>query len=190
MAGEKVLIVHRYSGNPKSDWYPWLKRMLEARDFKVEIARLPSPDKHTMDECVNSLEVSVLDVENTFFVGHGIGCQAIMRYLERETLGSAKGMLLVAPFLHLRESALNTPQGKRVSAEWLSKPINLDAVKSNAGTVRILAAKEDPYIPEGDAKELASKLGATVTTMPIRTHFTAEDGYAELHAALNEFMKL
>ncbi|MEM3841347.1 MAG: alpha/beta hydrolase [Candidatus Micrarchaeaceae archaeon] len=190
MAGGNVIIVHRFSGSSKSDWYQWLKKALESKGFKAEILKMPSPEKHSIDECVSALEVSVLDISNTYFVGHGIGCQVILHFLARENLGRAKGALLVSPPLHLKESALKSPNGKRIQNEWLSRPLDFEAVKANVESIRIIASKDDPYISDGDAKELAQKLGAFLNTMPLRSHFTAEDGYAELHAALNEFMKM
>ena len=190
MAGSNVVIVHRSKGNPKSDWYQWMKKMLESRGFRVDIPKMPDPEKHSMEESIAALEVAVLDIENTYLIGHGLGCQAILHFLARESIGVAKGVLLVSPPLHLKESALKTQLGRRIQEEWLSKPLDIDAARANAGSVRIIASKDDPYIKESDARELAQKLGAYINTMPVSSHFTADDSYMELHAALNEFMKL
>ena len=63
-------------------------------------------------------------------------------------------------------------------------------IKSKVGSTRIIMAKEDPYVPVEDSKIFRAELDAKVNIMPLKVHFTEDDGYKELHVALNEFMKL
>ena len=50
---------------------------------------------------VSTLDLKVEDLnENTNFIGHSIGCQTIMRYLETKEVCKIGGILFVAPWLN------------------------------------------------------------------------------------------
>ncbi len=91
----KVILVHRWEGTPRSDWYPWLKKELEKKGFTVIIPNMPNTSKPKINAWVSYLKkiVGTLD-EETYFIGHSIGCQAIMRLLEKEEYKIRKVILL------------------------------------------------------------------------------------------------
>lgn len=62
---------------------------------------MPDTANPKIKKWVSELEkqVSELD-ENTYFVGHSIGCQTIMRYLENKETRKIGGILFVAPWLN------------------------------------------------------------------------------------------
>ena len=96
---KRVFIVHGWSGSPYKDWIPWLKSELQTRGFEAYAPEMPDPDEPDIAEWVHMLKMSVGKPDrNTFFVGHSIGCQTILRFLE--TLGEGEetgGAVLVAP---------------------------------------------------------------------------------------------
>ncbi len=184
----RVFIIHRWGGDPNADWYSWLSNALESKGFEVLVPGMPNPDKPTIGEWVRAISSSVGKVdENTYFVGHSMGCQAILRFMEKVN-STAGGLLLVAPWLHLKEAAYESEEDRKIARPWIEEPIDLGKIK--AKEIRVIMATGDPYVPIEDSKIFEEKLGATVNIMPIDTHFTAQDGYTELHVALNEFMKL
>jgi len=78
----KAFIVHRWDGTPVSDWYPWLRKQLEKDGFNVVVPEMPNTAVPTIDSWVGHLQSVCRDVDQqTYFVGHSIGCQAILRYL-------------------------------------------------------------------------------------------------------------
>ncbi|MEK7531450.1 MAG: alpha/beta hydrolase, partial [Patescibacteria group bacterium] len=92
-------------------WFPWLKTELEKNGFQVHVPAMPESAEPKIEAWVSHLSKIVGDVDkNTYFVGHSIGCQTILRYLE--TLPADKkvgGATFVAGWFTLMNLA-----GKRV----------------------------------------------------------------------------
>jgi predicted alpha/beta hydrolase family esterase len=42
---KKVIIVHGWDGAPTDEWYPWLRKELEARESEVIAPQLPNPSE-------------------------------------------------------------------------------------------------------------------------------------------------
>ena len=80
---KRVFIVHGWDGHPKEGWFPWLKQELEKHGFDVFVPQMPEPIMPKIEAWVSHLAGIVNKPDkNTCFVGHSIGCQAILRYLE------------------------------------------------------------------------------------------------------------
>ncbi len=95
---ERVFIIQRWDGSPHSDWYEWLAGALKEKGYKVFIPEMPEPSKPSISAWVNAIAQSTKYIdESTYLVGHSIGCQAILRFLQNVSSGSIKGMLFIAP---------------------------------------------------------------------------------------------
>ena len=80
---KRVIIVHGWDGHPQEAWFPWLESELEKRGFEVQIPSMPNPPKPKIDDWVKHLSKSAKSIDkDTVLVGHSIGCQTILRYLE------------------------------------------------------------------------------------------------------------
>src|SRR3989338_6685659 len=79
---KKVYIVHGWGGAPTEPQISWIRKQLEVRGFIVMALAMPHTEAPDMEEWTAKLkqEISAPD-QNTYFIGHSIGCQAIMRYL-------------------------------------------------------------------------------------------------------------
>ncbi|MCL5442274.1 MAG: alpha/beta hydrolase [Candidatus Marsarchaeota archaeon] len=188
---DRVFIIHRWDGSPHTDWYKWLANALKEKGFEAFVPKMPDPAKPAIGAWVDAISQSSRYIdESTYMVGHSIGCQAILRFLQGSQSGRIKGMLLIAPWLHLKDAALGTESDRITAKPWLETPIDFGAIKGKVGSTRIIMAKEDPYVPVEDSKIFRAGLDAKVNIMPLKVHFTEDDGYKELHVALNEFMKL
>ena len=79
----RIFIVHGWDGYPEEGWFPWLKKELEAKGFKVLVTQFPGADNPRIEKWVPKLAEVVGTVdESTYFIGHSVGCQTIVRYLE------------------------------------------------------------------------------------------------------------
>lgn len=79
---KRVIIVHGWDGYPEEGWFPWLKQQLKARGFEVIVPQLPNADEPHIERWVPALSEAVgTPDEQMYFVGHSMGCQAIVRYL-------------------------------------------------------------------------------------------------------------
>lgn len=167
-----VYIVHRWEGTPKDDWYPWLKKQLEEKGYLVTIPTMPNTDEPVISEWVSHLASVIKNLdENTIFVGHSIGCQTILRYLESldSEVIADKG-ILVAPFMNLEN--LEGPEVEAIAEPWLIQPINWEKVKSHAGKWIAFFDNDDPWVPLTDADIFKDKLGAETHVLEKRKHFT------------------
>ena len=79
----KIYIVHCWDGTKDDGWYPWLDKKISNNDNIVFRFNMPDTANPKIDSWVSYLDkqVNQLD-EHTYFVGHSIGCQTIMRYIE------------------------------------------------------------------------------------------------------------
>lgn len=189
---KKIYIIHRWDGKPESDWYSWLKKELERkynkkdRDSRIEvrILKMPNTEEPVIREWVDYLKKAVPSPDkNTYFVGHSIGCQAIMRYLETFDNVKISGALFVAGWFYLEN--LEDEEVKKIAAPWLKDSINLEKVRKSIGDLRVILSNNDPYDCVGKNKErFEQKLNATVLIEKDGGHFTE----AECPVILNNFL--
>ncbi len=185
---KKVVIAHRWSGSPNSDWYPWLKNELSLLGYEVLIPEIPNPDAPDINTWVNTLYDVVGNPAETFFVGHSIGCQAIMRYLE--TLPDATkigGTIFVAPWFNL--SPLETEEERRIASPWLTEPINTDKIKE-MGEFFAFFTQDDPHVPLDNVAIFENRLGAQTFTFEGGGHLTEDDGVKSIPEVLQKITEM
>ncbi len=57
---KKVVIVHRWDGTPRSDWYPWLEKELEKKGLEVSVPEMPATETPEIDKWVPFLSKVVI----------------------------------------------------------------------------------------------------------------------------------
>jgi len=127
--------------------------------------------------------VGVPDKE-TIFIGHSMGCQALLRYVEKLPLGSkVRCLIFVAGWFNLAN--LENEEVKRIAKPWIRTPINFNNIKQKARTITVFLSDNEPY---GYSKEneqiFKEKLGAAVVIEENKGHFTYEDGVTEVPEVL------
>jgi len=184
---KRVFIVHGWEFSPSDNWYPWLTKELERKGFSVQVPAMPDTKKPTIKKWVAALRnaVGVLD-KNTFFVGHSIGCQTILRFLA-DTTGTAGGAVLVAPWTTLTPDALPTPAYERIAMQWLTTL--LPSLKTAKTPVIAIFSDNDPYVPSDNIATFR-KLGAKIVLDNGKGHFTADEGVTRLPSALEALLSL
>jgi len=114
---KRVFVIHGWDGSPQNCWFPWLKNELKKKGFVVQVLSMPHPENPTITDWVNHLADAVGEPDkNTYFVGHSIGCQTILRYIEQlqKPIG---GVVCVAGFFRLLHLA--TDEEKEIAKPWL-----------------------------------------------------------------------
>lgn len=170
------------------DWRPWIKTELEKRGFEVCIPQMPDIDTPVMGAWVGKLsEVVGTPDSNTYFVGHSIGCQTILRYLETidTTVG---GAVFVAGWFNLEN--LEDEETAEIAKPWIESPIDLEKVKSVLPNSTLIISDNDPFGCYEENKEKFSKLGSKEIVISNGGHLTTEDGYAEFPLLLDEIEKI
>jgi len=96
---KKAYIIHGWGGNSEEGWLPWLKKELEAKGFEALAFDMPDTENPKIETWVKYLEDNIQNPdEETILIGHSIGCQTILRYLEKfpENVKVGKA-ILIAP---------------------------------------------------------------------------------------------
>lgn len=187
---KKVYLIHCWDGNPVSCWYPWLKKKLTEKGFQVIIPAMPEPAVPKIDAWVGYLKKTVKPDKETYFVGHSIGCQTIMRFLESAG-AKVGGVVFVAPWLHLDEKTIEEEgeEVKAIAKPWIETPIDFDKVNKCCKFSAIFS-DNDPFVPLSDAALFRKKLGAKTTILHAKGHFDDATGVKELPEVFDELMEM
>jgi hypothetical protein len=132
-------------------------------------------------------EVTGAPDRDTHFVGHSIGCQAILRYLQTLPDGTRVGhVVLVAPWMNL--TLKPRPDDERAVAHpWLTTPIATDKVRRIATDITCIMSDDDPEVPLTDADIFRNLLGARIVIEHAHGHFSDDSGVTRLPSALKVF---
>ncbi len=193
---KRVFIIHGWGKHPEEGWYPWLKKELEKNGFEVFVPAMPNTDEPKINEWVDFLSNLVGEPdENTYFVGHSIGCQAILRYLEKVMNKKVGGAIFVSGWFNLseysfKEDPLNEEESRNIAKPWLETPINFEEVKKTTNNFVAIFSDSDPYVPIEDKNIFKEKLGAEIIIEHNKGHFDSSDGVIELPSALNSLFKM
>lgn len=149
---------------------------------------MPEPAEPKIEMWVSHLSKNVGNTdENTCFVGHSIGCQTIIRYLENlpadKKVGSA---VFVAGWFTLMN--LETNGEKEIAKPWLETAIDFDKVKVHTKKFFVVFSDNDPVVPQENKKLFEERLGAKTTMEHAKGHFSGSDGVKELPLVLEAIL--
>ncbi|MBI5369923.1 serine hydrolase family protein [Candidatus Uhrbacteria bacterium] len=185
----RVIIVHGWGGFPEEGWFPWLKQTLEQKGYTVEVPHMPHPDSPEIFPWVSTLAQVVGDIdEHTFFVGHSIGCQTILRFLESLPAGqTAAGAVFVAPWLalqHLGEEEME------IAKPWLQTQIDLVKVLEHLPKSAAIFSDNDPFVSIEQQDIFRDELHSEIVIEHRLGHMSGEDGVSELPSVLVHLISL
>lgn len=183
----RAFIIHRWGGTPNSDWYPWLKKVLEKRGFEVELPTMPNTSEPKIGAWVSYLKKIVGKLDNeTYFIAHSVGCQTVMRFLEKEKYNGKIGkVIFVAGWFKLDN--LEDDEIEAIANPWINTPIDFDKLKQKITDLTVFLSSNDPYgLVENNAKTFREKLSAKVILEKNKGHFTEDDGIKNLPEVLGE----
>jgi predicted alpha/beta hydrolase family esterase len=180
---KRVILVHRWDGSPDADWYPWLKEELEEQGVGVVIPEMPDPERPEITSWVSFLQKQKFKIDkDTYFIGHSVGCQTILRYLAALPAAHIGGCLFVGGWFTLN---LETNEEREIAGPWMTTPLDFDKVKK-MGPIVALFSDDDPFVPLENKKTFEQKLGARTIVEHQQGHFN--DSTAP--AVLRELQKL
>lgn len=183
---KRVFIVHGWDGYPEEGWFPWLKQQLEQRHFEVSVPQMPDAGAPDIDKWVNHLSsvVSTPD-EHTFFIGHSIGCQTILRYLEiLPSEIKIGGIVLVAGFFTLTN--MEDEEVKVIAKPWLTRLIKYEKVLSHTDHITAIFSDNDMYVPLENVKLFEERLHPKIVIQKKQGHFSGSQGMTKLPVVLEE----
>ncbi|MFA5360436.1 MAG: alpha/beta fold hydrolase [Candidatus Paceibacterota bacterium] len=187
---KKVIIIHGWGGSPNEPLLKWLKSELEKNGFEVVVPEMPNSEKPNIKTWVLKLkEIVEKPDKDTILVGHSIGCQTILRYLEKlHSTSMVGGVVFIAPWFTL--SNLESDEEWRVADPWLNRSIRETNVIKHTPKITAIFSDNDPYVPSENIEMFKKKFNAKVIVEHEKGHFTADDGVEKLESALNTILKI
>lgn len=189
---KRVVIVHQWMAGADGDWRPWLKDELIKRGHEVLIPEMPDIDRPVIEKWVGKLaEVVGKPDKNTYFIGHSIGCQTILRYLDHyifEPLETVGGAIFVAGWFDLKN--LENDEIVAIARPWIETQISPVGIQTVLPKSTLIISDNDPFDCFEENKQRFAEIGSKIVVMHNAGHITAEDGYLKLPEALDEFDKL
>jgi uncharacterized protein len=181
---KRVFMVHGWDGSPDEGWRPWLKVKLEKIGFAVSIPTMPDASDPKQEAWVNHLsEVVGSPDEQSYFIGHSLGCIAILRYLESlpEEI-RVGGVILVAGF--------DDDLGVSELSDFFKTPIDWEKIRAHADSFVSIESDNDPYGLEKYNEVFSKKLHAKTLLEHDMKHFSGDDGITELPVVLRELLQI
>ncbi|MEN9912643.1 MAG: hypothetical protein RLY66_51 [Candidatus Parcubacteria bacterium] len=187
---KRLIIVHGWDGSSKEPLISWLGKVGTEAGFEVTVLDMPNPGVPTIDAWTKHLEENVYYVDqDTYFIGHSIGCQAILRYLEMNKGSKLGGLILIAPWLQVAN--LETQEEQDIARPWIERPIDFMNIRKMSDKFVAIFSDNDKSVPLEANKEAFEKaLNPKIIIEHAKGHFTEEDGVGELLSAseaLNSF---
>lgn len=187
---KRVIAVHGWSGHAGDGWFTWLKSELEKRGLEVSMPQMPNTHKPRIDEWVQTIaDVVGAPDENTYFIGHSLGCSAIIRYIESLPEGQkVGGVVFVAGFF--RPLTGLTKEEEETDRIWHETSINTDIVRNRIGKSFALFSDNDPFVPVENAEDFKNRLGSEILIQHEQSHFNEGAGFKELPIALEKLLEI
>ena len=188
---KKIYIVHCWDGTKDDGWYPWIDKKLSSKDIKVYRFNMPNTENPKIEEWVSYLDkkVSSLD-KNTYFIGHSIGCQTIMRYLQTKDITPIGGILFIAPWLDLLEEAISDEDSYNTARPWLTKKIDFKKITKFTNDITCIFSDDDYFVSINQKDEFKKLLNANVVIVNGKGHISKDDNVFDLKEILEEAKKM
>lgn len=189
---KKVFIIHGWGGYPSEGWFPWLKAELEKNGFLVEVPEMPNSDEPRINVWIPFLrEIINNPDQDTYLVGHSIGCQAIARFIEKLPEGvKIGGAVFVAGFFKRLTNLEEEEISSGVDKEWLEAPIDFDNTKNKLIKSFAIFSSNDESVPLDNQDDFREKLGSEIIIDGDKGHFSGSDGINELHVVFDSILKM
>lgn len=173
-------IIHRWGETPQGDWYQWLAKELRALGHTVVIPEMPDTEHPRIKPWVETLAKLVVKTnDHVHFIGHSIGCQTILRYLETLSSDHRVGQLFfVAPWFSLKPM---DEESEAIAQPWIETPINSEKVAKLPQAIHCLFSDNDQYVPlEENVQQFENEYNAKTHIFHKKGHFSSEEKIDEI----------
>jgi len=177
---KKAYLIHGWGGRSECEaWFSWLEVELEKKGYDVVAFDLPNNDHPKIEEWVRYLEKNIKDVdENTYFIGHSIGCQTILRFLEKlhrhKRIG---GCVFVAGWFNIINLS---SEELEIAHPWMNTGIEFHRVLDHCNKFLAIFSNDDPYVHADEAEKFKKNLGAKIIIKKGQGHFNETEKIPEI----------
>lgn len=173
MTQKRLFIIHGYTATPQNHWFNWLKAQAGLLGMEVIVPALPNTTAPQESEWVAELarQVGTVD-ENTWFVGHSLGCITVLRFLSRQQHVAA-GIIMVSGF---SEPVDRLPELDGFTATPLDNLQVISKIPHRA----VIASLDDDIVPADYSLRLSQQINAPLFGLPNGGHFLDRQGFDTL----------
>lgn len=149
---KNVIVFHGYSETPESYWYPYLKKELKAKDYKVIIPQLPNTNDPKLHEQLGFSLKNISFNRDSILIGHSSGVPLILALLEKIDIKVMKS-ILVAGYTTALKTVPDDPKNIKDSYDW-------NLIKKHCERFIIINADNDPWgADDKQGKKMHRNLG-------------------------------
>ncbi len=186
---KRVFLIHGWDGSPEEPMHKWIKKSLESKGFEVFAPKMPNADKPEIKSWVAKIREIVREInEEDIFIGHSVGCQAVLRYIEKlDKDEKVKKVILIAPWMYLDKKTIEE-EGEEVieiAKPWMETPIDFKKIKAHCNEFVAIFSDNDPYVPLSNAAIFKKNLGAKTLILNKRGHFDPSSNIDKLPELLH-----
>lgn len=172
------IILHGSFGSKDGNWFPWLKKILESKNYTVDVPQMPvGVGNQNYDNWSDELDKLTIN-ENTIIIAHSIAPVFVCKYLINNKI-RVKKLLFVCGFNNYLDIDTNF--------DLVNKPMfldNLKDIKNYCDNIICFYSDNDPYIPLNVEKEFADTISNEQYIISNGGHINAESGYTEFQELL------
>ncbi|MCX6702738.1 MAG: alpha/beta hydrolase [Candidatus Wolfebacteria bacterium] len=115
---KNAIILHGTGDKPKDFWFPYLKKELKARGYRVWLPQLPNAEKPNIQDWLSFILKNGKFSNDTVIIGHSSGSQIILSILENIKI-KVKQVILVSGYAKLlpqdqKGKKLGNPDWKKI----------------------------------------------------------------------------
>lgn len=182
---KRAFLIHGWGGRPDHGFFPWLGVELERRGYAVSIPEMPGSDTPVLERWVPFVEELVGTPDNdTLVVGHSMGGQAALRFLERLPDGLRVGkVILVAPVIDAIMGMSASEEA--VARPWLDRRFDWEKIGRSVDAIVGIFSDDDRWIPIESEALVRVLGGGTTTVLSARGHFSGDEACRDLPEILN-----
>jgi predicted alpha/beta hydrolase family esterase len=180
---KRLFIIHGWGDGPRQPVLTWLEGVGKEIGFDTTFISMPNPNVPTIDAWTKHLEDNVYYVDqDTYFAGHSLGCQAILRYLEMNKGSQLGGALLIAPAFVVND--IEDAEDEDIFRPWKDRLIDFTSIRAMSSNFVTIFSDDDKSVPLDINKEIIEKgLGQKIVVEHAKGHFCKEDGVVDLPIA-------
>jgi len=183
MDNKNVIIIHGAFGCPNENWFPFLKREIEALGVNVLVPAFPTPEGQSLESWLEVFkEYENYLNDKTIFVGHSLGPAFILNLLEKYDKVVAAAYF-VAPFTGL----INIEDFDKINYTITDRNFDWDLIKEHCKEFYVYHSDNDPYVPQSKSEFMSKQLGAKkYEIIEGGGHLGASAGFTEFPALFQE----
>lgn len=154
---------HQEGQQSQTNWFPWLKKQLEAKGHETWLPELPEawqPNLQTYWEFLQNFDFN----DETILIGHSSGAAAILGLLHKLPAGKRVELaILVAGFY--KDEGWNCEGLFTEKFDWWK-------IKNQAKKIILVASDDDPYISMEQTNYLANKTNGKLVLLSGQKHMS------------------